>query len=279
MTNYSAQKDAKELAYLYDLYFVPGWRELFDQLVDAEVKLPEEGKLLDASCGTGGYAIDLASRFGDKVQVVGVDDSSERIALANGKIEIKKLENIRFAIGALDDLGVADDDFDAVIADVSFLVPPELAERLADILSEIRRVAKSGASVVLKLATRGSFDEFYSYYWQALLETDLLEYTTQLEDLINERYTTGQIEAVLQEAGFRHVETVTEKQTFAFENATEFITSPLIENIFLSHWLGILASEQEERAVRDTLVQIIDRERGEDDFDVSAKTTLVIAKR
>ena len=279
MTNYSAPKDAKELAYLYDLYFVPGWRESFDQLLDAEVKLPDEGKILEVSCGTGGYAVDLAGRLGDKVQVVAVDDSAERIALANGKAEIKKLDNIRFAVGALDDLGLADDDFDLVITDVSFLSPPELAERLADILSEIRRVAKSGAGVILKLATRGSFDEFYSYYWQALLETELLDYTTQLEELISERYTTTQIESVFREAGFRHVESVTEKQQLDFETATEFITSPLIENVFLGHWLGILASEQEERTVREALVRIIDRERGEDEFDVSAKTTLVIAKR
>ena len=94
MANYSATKDAKELSYLYDLYFVPGWRELFDQLVDEEVKLPAEGKFLDAGCGTGGYVIDLATRLGDKVQVVGIDDDTERLEIATGKAEMKKLDNV-----------------------------------------------------------------------------------------------------------------------------------------------------------------------------------------
>lgn len=279
MTNYSANKDAKELAYLYDLYFVPGWRELFDQLVDEEVKLPEEGKFLDASCGTGGYAIDLATRLGNKGEVVGIDDNVERLALAHGKVEIKKLENIRFAPGSLENLGVAGDDFDFVVADLSLISPAELPERISDILLELKRVAKHGATVVLKLATRGSFDEFYSLYWEALYEADLLEYTPQIEDLIKERLTVEQLEAAARAAGFRHIESLTQKSFFAYESAEDFFSAPLIENAFLGHWFGILASESEERQVREALTRIIDRESHEGDFDVSAKTTLLIAKR
>lgn len=277
MTNNST--DAKELAYLYDLYLVPGWRELFDQLVDEEVKLPEEGKFLDASCGTGGYAIDLATRLGNKGEVIGIDDNAERLALAHGKVEIKKLENIRFAQGSLENLGVAGDDFDFVVADLSLISPSELPERLNDILSELKRVARHGATVVLKLATRGSFDEFYSVYWEALYEADLLEYTPQIEDLIKERLTVEQLEEAAREAGFRHVESLTQKSSFEYENAEEFFSAPLIENAFLGHWLGILASESEERQVREALTRIIDREAHDGDFDVSAKTTLLIAKR
>ncbi|MBS1809652.1 MAG: class I SAM-dependent methyltransferase [Acidobacteria bacterium] len=279
MPNYSANKDAKELAYLYDLYFVPDWRELFDQLVDAEVKIPTEGKFLDAGCGTGGYAIDLATRLGDKGEVVGIDDSYERLALANGKIEIKKLENVRFAQGTLENLGVTTDDFDFVVADLSLISPAELPERINDILIELKRVARSGATVVLKVATRGSFDEFYSVYWEALYEADLLDYTAQLEDLIKERLTVEQLEESARDVGFRHVETLTQQNRFEYENAAEFLSAPLIENAFLRHWLGILASESEEQQVHEALTRIIDRECHDGNFDISAKTTLLIAKR
>lgn len=279
MANYSDNRDAKELAYIYDLYFVPGWREVFDQFVDEEVKLPEEGKFLDASCGTGGYAIDLASRLGNKGEVVGIDESAERLALAQGKVEIKKLENIRFAQGSLENLGVAEADYDFVVADLSLISPTELLERLNDILTELKRVAKSGATVVVKLATRGSFDEFYSIYWEALYEADLLEYTSQLEDLINERMTVEQVEAAAHNVGFRHIESLTQKNHFEYESATDFFSAPLIENAFLGHWLGILASEGEEQQVQEALTRIIDRECSDGNFDVSAKATLLIAKK
>lgn len=279
MANYSATKDAKELSFLYDLYFVPGWRELFDQILDAEVKLPAEGKFLDAGCGTGGYALDLAVRMGDKAEVIGIEDDYERLAIAQGKASVAKLENLRFAQGALESLGVEDDDFDFVVADLSLLPPAELPERLEDILQELKRVAKYGAQVVLKLATRGSFDAFYSLYWEALYELDLLEYSAQLEDLINERLTVEQIETAVRDAGFRHIESLTDNLHFEFENAEAFFSAPLIEYGFLGHWLGLLASEREEQQVREALMRIIDRDFGEGEFEVSAKATLVIAKR
>lgn len=283
MTNYSTtphgKADAKELAYLYDLYFVPGWRELFDQMMDETVKPPKEGKFLDAGCGTGGYAIELATRLGHQGEVVGIDDSPERLALAHGKVEIGQLENIRFAYGTLEELGVASDDFDFVIADLSLLSPTELPDRLNDILAELKRVAKQGATVVLKLATRTSFDEFYSVYWEALYEADLLAYTEQIEDLINERLTIEQLEGAARNSGFRQIESLTEKSLFAYESAAEFFAAPLIEHAFLGHWLGVLASESEEREVRAALTRIIDRECEDGAFELSAKTTLLIAKR
>ncbi len=279
MAKYSATQDAKALSYLYDLYFVPGWRELFDQILDAEVKLPAEGKFLDAGCGTGGYALELAARLGHKVEVIGIEEDYDRLALAQGKADIAKLDNLRFGQGRLENLGVQEADFDFVVADLSLLSPAELSERLDDILPELKRVAKYGAQVVLKLTTRGSFDGFYSLYWEALYEADLLEYTGQLEDLINERITIEQIETAVREAGFRQIESLTETLHFEFETAEAFFTAPLIEYGFMGPWFGMLASEREEQQVREALTRIIDRDYAEGGFEIAAKATLVIAKR
>src|SRR5262249_598808 len=112
MVERNTTKDQKERAYLYDLYFVPQWREAFDRLVDEEGGVPKEGKLLDAECGTGGYAVDLALRVGKDAEVVGVDASEEKLALARGKAEIKKTKQISFQQGTLQSLGLADNEFD-----------------------------------------------------------------------------------------------------------------------------------------------------------------------
>src|SRR5438270_10151597 len=90
------EKSAQELAYLYDLYIVPTWRELFDRLVDEEVKPPKQGRLLDAECGTGSYAIDLSAKLGPKAEVIGVDPSDERLELARAKAQVKKLHHVDF---------------------------------------------------------------------------------------------------------------------------------------------------------------------------------------
>ena len=104
-----------------------------------------------------------------------------------------------------------------------------------------------------------------------------------IESAINELTqfvsTVEQVEAAAREAGLRHVASLTQKSHFEFESAADFLASPLIENAFLGHWLGILASEGEERQVRDKLTRLIDEECIDGEFEVSAKTTLLIAKR
>lgn len=274
-SNSNAPKDAKEMAYLYDLYVVPVWREAFDQLVDDEVELPKDGKFLDAGSGTGGYAIDLAVRGGAKTQVVGVDSSHERLALARGKAEVAKAKRVEFHHGSLQSLGLPDDEFDLVIGDVSMASPSEIVPALV----ELARVAKKGATVALKLTTRGSFDEFFSIYWEALHNQNLLEYAPQLEGLITERLTVSDAEDVATAAGLKDVRSVTQKERFDYSGGNEFFEAPLISAFFLDDWFAMLPDQEMRDRVRQELVKIIDEERRMMDFDVSIKATLIIGRK
>src|SRR5215831_16830372 len=154
----TAVKDEKELAFLYDLYIAPLWRERFDRLVDTEVTIPAPARILDAECGTGGFALELAARKPGKIEVFASDHSLERLELARAKAVTQKLDGIVFQQASLLDLQFDDSIFDIAIGDASMLPPEDL--ELA--LSELGRVTKSGGTVVIKLATRGSFDEFFS---------------------------------------------------------------------------------------------------------------------
>lgn len=274
-SNSNAPKDAKELAYLYDLYVVPVWREAFDQLVDDEVELPKDGKFLDAGSGTGGYAIDLAVRGGAKTQVVGVDSSHERLALARGKAGVAKAKRVEFHHGSLQSLGLPGDEFDLVIGDVSMAPPSEIVPALV----ELARVAKKGATVALKLTTRGSFDEFFSIYWEALHNQNLLEYAPQLESLITERLTVSDAEDVATAAGLKDVRSVTQKERFDYSGGNEFFEAPLISAFFLDDWFAMLPDQEMRDRVRQELVKIIDEERRMMDFDVSIKATLIIGRK
>jgi ubiquinone/menaquinone biosynthesis C-methylase UbiE len=268
-------RDAKEIAYLYDLYIAPTWREAFDQMVDDEVELPKEGKFLDAGCGVGDYAIDLAIRGGAKTGVVGVDPSPEKLALARGKAVVKKLDRVEFRQGQTRSLEFPDEEFDLVIGDASMAPPSEIGPALA----ELGRVAKKGATVVLKLTTRGSFDEFFSIYWESLYNLGLLDYTPQLEGLITERLTVSDAEQLALDAGLENVRSMTSKERFDYKDGKEFFESPLIEMFFLNDWLAILPDDETRRRVRQQLTEIIDEERHEMDFDVSIKATLIIGQK
>jgi len=270
-----ANHDAKELAFLYDLYIAPNWREVFDRLVDEEIELPKEGKVLDAICGTGGYAVDLSLRAGSKVEVIGVDPSEERLALARGKADVKKPNRTSFQLGSLKKLEFPTSEFDLVIGDLSMLPVDEIENALEELI----RVAKKGATVVAKLATKGSFGEFFSVYWEALFDLELTEHSPEIERLISERLTADDAETLALDAGLRKARSVTHNERFIFKDAAEFFASPLIETSFLDDWFAFLPNQETRRQVERQLGKIIDRERQNTDFEVSVKTSLIIGQK
>lgn len=271
----TATPTEKELAYIYDLYVVPGWREAFDRIIDAEIKLPDQGKFLDAGCGTGGSAIDLAVRGGHKTTVVGVDASEERLVLARGKAEAQQMKRASFQPGSLQVLPFDDEEFDVVIGDASMFP----AAALGAALTELVRVAKPGAIVALKLITRGSFDEFFSIYWEALYNLDLLAYTTQLEALTTARLFVSEAENLAKDAGLKGVRSQTRKEEFDYTDGQAFLEAPLIENFFLDEWLALLPDETTRQSVAQELIKVVDHERQHADFDVSIKATVIIGQK
>ena len=64
------QKSDKELAFLQDLFIAPDWGERFAELIDEHVKLPKEGEALYIAAGTGGHAMAMYERAGEKLQLL-----------------------------------------------------------------------------------------------------------------------------------------------------------------------------------------------------------------
>ncbi len=227
MIDHSAER---EEAFIYDLHVVPLWREPFNQLLDDKVEIPAEGRILEASCGTGGYSVGLASTLGAKLSLLGVDSSEERLTIARAKASVKKLDHIEFRHGSLDSLELPDDEFDLVIGDASMWAPKDLTS----VFDELRRVAKHGATLVALIATRGTFDEFHSIFWESLHELNLDAYTPQLEALIEARPTTTEAKQLALKSRWRNVHSETIKHRLDFESSAVFLKSPAFRAILFS---------------------------------------------
>jgi ubiquinone/menaquinone biosynthesis C-methylase UbiE len=261
----------KELAYRYDLFVAPEWRSRFDELLDENVEFPKEGHILEINCGTGGHALDIADRLKDKGDVLAVDSSAERLELARAKAVVSKLQNVRFEQAVPTNLPLASDNFDAVIGDASLVNNREIEPMMLEMI----RVAKPGGQVTIMLATHGSFGEFFSIYWEALMESGLADTVLQkLEALILERSTVSDAEATASRLGLHDVQSVTSKEELDFETGSEFLEYPLIADSLLPEWLSIVPTDRHQE-VLDRIKAVIDRERNEMPFDVSAKATLL----
>jgi ubiquinone/menaquinone biosynthesis C-methylase UbiE len=265
----------KELAYRYDLFTAPDWRERFDSLLEENFKIPSEGILLEVNCGTGAYGVQLAERMQGKGEVIGFDPSPERLDLARARAQVLKLSNLTFKLGDALDVPFEDNRFDAVIGDASILDTGQVGSYVERMLLESARVARKDAPVLIKIATRGSFDEFFSIYWEALYDLNLVDQVLkELEPLINERLTIADAEELAARAGLRKVESVTSKEEFLYDSGQAFFESPTIADNFLPSWLSII-SEDHRAAVVKRVEEIIDRERNEAPFEVSIKATVV----
>ena len=269
----SNRKSDKEIAFLQDLFIAPDWGERFAELIDQHIKFPKKGKALYVGAGTGGHALALHDRAGEKLELLCVDENPECTELARAKATATS-ERITFATAPLDKLTLSDNQFDFVIGNASLVS----RQRVRKMFSELVRVAAPGATVVLTLPTASSFGEFFSIYWEALHNNGLIDHESDVEQLITELPTVSDIEQLAGDEGLRDVESWTRIEEFDFASAEQFLSSPLVAEFLMQDWLA-LVPEDKRAGLFSEISRLINEERHEAEFALSVKATLIVGQK
>jgi hypothetical protein len=140
------------------------------------------------------------------------------------------------------------------------------------------RVAAPGGTVAWWLPTASSFGEFFSIFWEALLNADLEDHGIEVEHLITELPTVSDVEHLAESEGLADVQSWTAIEEFDYESAEQFLNSPLITDFLLHGWLSSVPKAARQR-VREELAKIIDEERHSGEFALTMKATLVMGKK
>ena len=267
------QKTEKELAFLQDLFIAPDWGERFAELIDEHVTLPKEGEALYVAAGTGGHALALHERAGEKLELLCVDENPECLELARAKASATN-ERITFATTPFDSLNLDDNRFDVVIGNAS-LVP---RHRVRKMFSELVRVATPGATIALALPTASSFGEFFSIYWEALHNSGLLDRESDVEQLITELPTVSDLEQLADDEGLTEVKSFTRIEEFDFVSGEQFLTSPLVAEFLMHDWLALVPDDR-RAALFSEISRLINEERHEAEFALSVKATLIVGQK
>jgi SAM-dependent methyltransferase len=266
-------KSQKELAFLHDLYVAPDWGERFAEVVDAHVELPKEGRALYVAAGTGGHAMALHERAGEKLQFICVDESDEYLELARAKAAAAR-EPTKFQREEPLSLSFPDDTFDVVLGNTSMIPAPDLRKMVAELV----RVAAPGGTVAWWLPTASSFGEFFSIFWEALLNADLADHGVDVEHLITDMPTVSEVEGLGEDAELDDVQSWTTIEEFDYPSGEEFLNSPLITDFLLPGWLSSVPAAAQAR-VQEELGRIIDEERHSGEFSLTMKATLVMGRK
>jgi ubiquinone/menaquinone biosynthesis C-methylase UbiE len=267
------RKSDKELAFLQDLFIAPNWGERFAELIDTHVKLPAEGKVLYVAAGTGGHALALQERAGDKIELHCVDENPECMELAKAKASATA-EQISFSTGPVDQLDLPDNEFDLVIGNASLVPQPSVR----NMFGEMVRVAAPGATIALTLPTASSFGEFFSIYWEALHNKGLIDHEPGVEQLIAELPTVSEVQQMAEDEGLKDVKSWTRVEEFDFDSGEQFLSAPLIGEFLIHNWLELVPGERRTDLFEE-ISRIINEERHEAEFALSVKATLVVGQK
>lgn len=261
-------KTQKELAFLRDLYIQNEWTQRFTDLVDRHMDLSDSENMLYINAGTGGHALAVDEKFGEKTNVFATCEDDDILTIARDKTAAVT-SNVDFST-----LRFEDDAFDAVLADATFVRPANLD----DLIENTVRVARTGGDIAIFLPSAGSFGEIFSLMWEVLLTEDLAGYGAEVEKLIAELPTVSRIEGLAKRADIVNINTEMATEIFEYETGADFIAAPLVADFLMPVWLETLDENEKER-VSAKLAQLIDADAAALPFTFTVKASLLTGEK
>lgn len=258
-------KSEKELAFLREIKIDEEWTQRFTNNFDDNFKFSDEKNILYVNSGIGNHTLAVREICDEKAEITALCETEELYQIADAKAKAIKSKVNFTTLSPFE-------NFELVIADVSFTKPSELDETFSDI------AAYSENKIAFFLPTAGSFGEIFSLLWESLLNTGLLGHSEEVERLILEIPTVSQIEEKLKKLGFKKIQAFTKLEAFEYENSTEFIESTLIADFLSPSWLSFLNNKEQAKLLKQ-LAKLIDSESAQISFAFSLKSTLFVGQK
>lgn len=255
--------------------------ERYDQISDAQYMLGrhliermgvgEGDVVLDIGCGTGRLALSVSETVGPSGKVMGVDPSPHRIEVANRKTSGGSRTNLRFSIGAAEDLSLFPDaSFDGVYLSsvLHWVGDKEKA------LAEAYRVLRPGGHVGITMPAPGSMPMLRSTTVKVASRPPYAAHVRR--GTVVEKLDAAGLEALLVQAGFcgAAVEVRERKRLHpSAEDLMEFYDASSFGN-----FLRFMPEDLRE-CLRADIVQELERRRTAEGIEMVSKTIIATAQR
>ena len=140
--------------------------ERFGRRTIERLHLSQGARVLDVCCGSGASALPAAEMVGPSGSVLGVDLAERLLANARAKAKRRALHNVRFWVGDLLELGIPDEQFDAVVCVFGIFFVPDMPLAVRLLWERVRVGGK------LAITTWGPrfFEPATNAFWDSIRE-------------------------------------------------------------------------------------------------------------
>ena len=223
------------------------WSARFGALLFDYLEIRRGVRGLDVGCGTGFPLIELAHLHGTSSHFIGIDIWAEALERARLKLQVHGLTNVDIIETDAASMPFPNEHFDLVVSNIgvnNFQDAPRA-------LRECRRVAKTGARIVLTTNVRGHFAALYAMLDAILGESGLEPARTALRHEEEHRYSRQTLTNVLVDGGFAVSRTFEQSFPIRFADGSTMLRHSLVK-WFLDGWRRAVGGAH-ERPIFDIL--------------------------
>lgn len=240
-------------AAIWEQAILPTWEaRLVPSLISA-MPLPELGSILVAECRTGYVALELLARIGEEVRCIALDSSREMLDVARSKLPPED-RRVWWDAKSVDQTHYRDNVFSASVCAAGIVTRDDVQR----VCTELVRLTRPGGAVGLVVPLRGTFEEFYDLYREALVAADLLAVEPSLDAFVEALFTPESLAESLRATGMEDVSIEPVRFELHFGSGEDFLLSPLVESLYLPYWLQICRDDASREQIFFHVVRAMD---------------------
>ena len=223
------------------------WSARFGALLFDHLEIHRGVRGLDVGCGTGFPLIELAHVHGTSSHFTGIDIWADALERARVKLELHGLTNVDLIEADVASMPFPDAQFDLVVSNIGINNFPDARAALR----ECRRVAKTGARLILTTNVQGHFGALYAMLDAILSQHGLEPARDALRREQQHRHSKHAIANLLVDCGFTVSRCFEQSFPIRFVDGSTMLRHSLVK-WFLDGWRQAIGADN-EREVFNTL--------------------------
>lgn len=221
---------------------LPLWSAPFGLKLLDVVRIESNIRILDVGSGFGFPIIELSQRLGQTCCCVGIDSWREATKRISKKLKVWNIKNLTIIQGNAENLPFENQSFDVIVSNNG----TNNVQDDKNSFSEISRVCKIGAQLVITVNLEETFAEFYEIFKKVVRQFSLNSYVDKIDEHIYEkRKPLSYTKDILKRNGFKIVNIYNDNFCYRFTDGSSLLNHFLIKLAFFPSWKSILENKEE----------------------------------